>query len=248
MIPGADRARAVPGHRARDPVGAGRAQACLERSRSSPSATSSGGNIRYPPLGMVTANELHVPVSEPLRTYTHFSHVALRRHRSQFLGARLAGKTDLIPNRVNHMWIDPHRTGLYVGQCAQYCGTQHAKMLLRVYVDSSRRVRPMGRSSRSSRRSQDRAAAQGPAGFRNHGLRQLPHRFGNAGGRALRSRPHSSDEPRHHRRGRRAEYPRESARLDSESRLDQAGFADAGHAVERSGSGRSHCAISRPSK
>jgi len=48
----------------------------------------------------------------------------------------LAGKTDLIPNRANHMWIDPHKTGLYVGQCAQYCGVQHAKMLLRVYVDS----------------------------------------------------------------------------------------------------------------
>jgi cytochrome c oxidase subunit 2 len=32
------------------------------------------------------------------------------------------------------MWIDPHEIGLYLGQCAQYCGTQHAKMLLRVYV------------------------------------------------------------------------------------------------------------------
>jgi cytochrome c oxidase subunit II len=34
------------------------------------------------------------------------------------------------------MWMDPHSTGMYIGQCAQYCGTQHAKMLLRVYVDS----------------------------------------------------------------------------------------------------------------
>jgi cytochrome c oxidase subunit 2 len=32
------------------------------------------------------------------------------------------------------MWIDPHEAGVYLGQCAQYCGTQHAKMLLRVYV------------------------------------------------------------------------------------------------------------------
>ena len=32
------------------------------------------------------------------------------------------------------MWIDPHQAGIYLGQCAQYCGTQHAKMLLRVYV------------------------------------------------------------------------------------------------------------------
>jgi cytochrome c oxidase subunit 2 len=34
------------------------------------------------------------------------------------------------------MWIDPQEAGLYLGQCAQYCGTQHAKMLLRVYADS----------------------------------------------------------------------------------------------------------------
>jgi cytochrome c oxidase subunit 2 len=34
------------------------------------------------------------------------------------------------------MWIDPQAPGLYLGQCAQYCGTQHAKMLLRVYAQS----------------------------------------------------------------------------------------------------------------
>jgi hypothetical protein len=34
------------------------------------------------------------------------------------------------------MWMDPHRTGSFLGQCAQYCETQHAKMLLRVSVDS----------------------------------------------------------------------------------------------------------------
>ena len=41
---------------------------------------------------------------------------------------------DLIPNHVNQMWIEPEKPGLYLGQCAEYCGTQHAKMLLRVYV------------------------------------------------------------------------------------------------------------------
>jgi cytochrome c oxidase subunit 2 len=34
------------------------------------------------------------------------------------------------------MWIDPHETGVYLGQCAQYCGVQHAKMMLRVYVQT----------------------------------------------------------------------------------------------------------------
>ena len=35
---------------------------------------------------------------------------------------------------LDRMWVEPTQTGLYLGQCAQYCGTQHAKMLLRVYV------------------------------------------------------------------------------------------------------------------
>jgi cytochrome c oxidase subunit 2 len=49
---------------------------------------------------------------------------------------QLAGKMDVIPNRVNVMWIDPESPGLYLGQCAQYCGVQHAKMLIRVYGQS----------------------------------------------------------------------------------------------------------------
>jgi cytochrome c oxidase subunit 2 len=48
----------------------------------------------------------------------------------------LAGKTDLIPGKTNQMWFQTTWPGLYVGQCAEYCGTQHANMLLRVYVDS----------------------------------------------------------------------------------------------------------------
>jgi cytochrome c oxidase subunit 2 len=50
---------------------------------------------------------------------------------------RLAGKTDLIPGRTNSMWFQTDRPGLFVGQCAEYCGTQHANMLLRVVVEPS---------------------------------------------------------------------------------------------------------------
>ena len=92
--------------------------------------------FRYPALGVVTANELHVPVSNPSHPTPTFITLISADTDHSFWVPRLAGKTDLIPNRVNHMWIDPHQTGLYLGQCAQYCGTQHAKMLLRVYVDS----------------------------------------------------------------------------------------------------------------
>jgi cytochrome c oxidase subunit 2 len=92
--------------------------------------------LRYPKQGIVTANELHVPVSDPSRPEPTFLTLLSADTDHSFWVPRLAGKTDLIPNRVNHAWIDPHETGLFLGQCAQYCGVEHAKILLRVYVDS----------------------------------------------------------------------------------------------------------------
>jgi cytochrome c oxidase subunit II len=92
--------------------------------------------FRYPRLGVVTANELHIPVSDPSHPTPTFLKLLSADTDHSFWIPQLAGKTDLIPNRVNETWLDPHETGLFLGQCAQYCGTQHAKMLLRVYVDS----------------------------------------------------------------------------------------------------------------
>jgi cytochrome c oxidase subunit 2 len=91
---------------------------------------------RYPGLNIVTANELHVPISDPAHPTPTFLTLLSADTDHSFWVPRLGGKTDLIPNHPNHMWIDPHETGLFLGQCAQYCGTQHAKMLLRVYVHS----------------------------------------------------------------------------------------------------------------
>jgi cytochrome c oxidase subunit II len=93
--------------------------------------------FRYPHLGVVTANELHVPVSAASHATPTFLTLLSADTDHSFWVPQLAGKTDLIPNRVNRMWMDPYQTGIFLGQCAQYCGTQHAKMLLRVYVDSS---------------------------------------------------------------------------------------------------------------
>jgi len=91
---------------------------------------------RYPGLKVVTANELHLPVSDPAHPTPTFITLLSADTDHSFWVPRLAGKTDLIPNHPNTMWFDPQQTGLYLGQCAQYCGTQHAKMLLRVYVQS----------------------------------------------------------------------------------------------------------------
>ena len=92
--------------------------------------------FRYPALGIVTANELHIPVSDPAHPTPTFLKLLSSDTDHSFWIPQLAGKTDLIPNHPNGTWLDPHDTGLFLGQCAQYCGTQHAKMLLRVYVDS----------------------------------------------------------------------------------------------------------------
>src|SRR5258707_9270140 len=87
---------------------------------------------RYPKLGIVTANELHIPVSDPAHPTPTFMKLMSADTDHSFWVPELGGKTDLIPNRGNEMWMDPPRPGIYLGQCAQYCGTQHAKMLLRV--------------------------------------------------------------------------------------------------------------------
>jgi cytochrome c oxidase subunit 2 len=92
--------------------------------------------FRYPGLGIVTANELHIPVSDPAHPTPTFLKLLSADTDHSFWIPQLAGKTDLIPNRLNEMWMDPNSTGVYIGQCAQYCGTQHGKMLLRVSVDS----------------------------------------------------------------------------------------------------------------
>ena len=92
--------------------------------------------FRYPKLGIVTANELHVPVSDPRNPTPTYLEMSSADTVHSFWVPQLAGKMDLIPNRVNVMWIDPEAAGVYLGQCAQYCGTQHAKMLLRIYGQS----------------------------------------------------------------------------------------------------------------
>ena len=90
--------------------------------------------FQYPDLGIVTANELHVPLSDPQHPTPTFLELESADVAHSFWVPRLAGKTDLIPNKKNSMWIDPREPGTYLGQCAEYCGTEHALMLLRVVV------------------------------------------------------------------------------------------------------------------
>jgi cytochrome c oxidase subunit 2 len=92
--------------------------------------------IRYEDLGIVTANELHVLVSTKAKPAVTFLKLESADVAHSFWVPQLSGKTDLIPNRTNTMWIDPRQEGTFLGNCAEYCGMQHANMLLRVIVQS----------------------------------------------------------------------------------------------------------------
>jgi cytochrome c oxidase subunit II len=87
-------------------------------------------------LGFVAANELHIPASDDTVDRPVYLTLKSADVCHSFWVPRLAGKTDLIPGRVNSMWFQTKEKGLFVGQCAEYCGTQHANMLLRVVVDA----------------------------------------------------------------------------------------------------------------
>jgi cytochrome c oxidase subunit II len=81
--------------------------------------------VRYPDEGIVTANEIHIPVGEPVRLKLLAADVI----HSLWI-PNLQGKTDMIPGVTNWMWIQADRPGTYRGQCAEYCGVQHALMAL----------------------------------------------------------------------------------------------------------------------
>jgi len=92
--------------------------------------------IHYPELGIITANELHIPLSNRDPEKSTPTHIELQSADviHSFWVPQLGGKVDLIPNLTNEIWLDPYKTGVYFGNCAEYCGTQHANMMLRVIV------------------------------------------------------------------------------------------------------------------
>jgi cytochrome c oxidase subunit 2 len=116
--------------------------------------------FRYPKYGVITANELHIPVSTGSGSGATFLRLTSADVNHSFWIPRLAGKTDLIANQVNSMWMDPQKPGLYLGQCAQFCGSQHALMLLRVYVDTPEQFDTWIKAQQQPGR-QDSAAAAG---------------------------------------------------------------------------------------
>jgi cytochrome c oxidase subunit 2 len=88
--------------------------------------------FRYPGLEIVTANELHLPAGRPVVLRLEGPDVI-----HSFWVPHLGGKRDVVPGRLNHITLTPERPGAFWGQCAEFCGTSHANMGMRVIVQSA---------------------------------------------------------------------------------------------------------------
>jgi cytochrome c oxidase subunit 2 len=85
-----------------------------------------------PSLRVTTANELHLPVGRPVTLLLRSNDVI-----HSFWVPNLHGKMDLVPGRLNTTWFRADRPGVYRGQCAEFCGLQHAHMALTITVESA---------------------------------------------------------------------------------------------------------------
>ncbi len=88
--------------------------------------------VHYPEAGVVTANELHLPVNVPVDIHLTSSDVI-----HSFWVPSLAGKLDALPGRTNVLRLEASRTGSFRGQCAEFCGRLHAHMAIEVEVHSA---------------------------------------------------------------------------------------------------------------
>ncbi|MFA5016664.1 MAG: c-type cytochrome, partial [Methylobacter sp.] len=84
-----------------------------------------------PTRSFVTANEIHIPVGQPVLVKLKSADVI-----HAFWVPVLAGKTQMIPGLANQQWIQADVEGVYGGQCTQYCGVQHAHMGLEIVAQS----------------------------------------------------------------------------------------------------------------
>jgi cytochrome c oxidase subunit 2 len=87
--------------------------------------------VRYPGTGVVTANEIHIPRGTPIDFHLTSDNVI-----HSFWVPQLAGKMDTIPGQPNDLEFTANTVGRYRGQCAEFCGLQHAHMGVEVVVDT----------------------------------------------------------------------------------------------------------------
>ena len=99
--------------------------------------------VRYPGKGVVTANELHIPVGNRVLAVVTTADVI-----HSFWVPQLNRKIDMVPGHPGQVLLDAERAGVYRGQCAEFCGLQHAHMSLLVYADPPAKFRAWLRAQR----------------------------------------------------------------------------------------------------
>ena len=117
--------------------------------------------VRYedarPDRILTSANEIHVPAGEPIRLVLSSTDVI-----HSFWVPNLAGKLDLIPGHENVLSFVAAEPGTYRGQCAEFCGAQHAHMSIVVVAEPRRGVRGMARPTTAARAPRRRPASRWP--------------------------------------------------------------------------------------
>jgi cytochrome c oxidase subunit 2 len=116
---------------------------------------------QYPSSGAVTANEIHIPVGKPLSVRLDSQDVL-----HEFWVPELARKMSTVPGQPNHIWLQADKPGLYIGQCSEFCGTQHAWMRILVVADEPSKFEEWERAQlQPSQAATTDAAAKGLAVF-----------------------------------------------------------------------------------
>lgn len=111
-----------------------------------------------------TANEIHIPVGKSVR-FTLYSPDVIH----SFWAPALGGKTDVIPGQTNVTWLKAQHVGSYRGQCAEYCGKQHAHMAFAVIADKPQVFADwLAAQAKPAAAPQGEAAQEGQAVFLRH--------------------------------------------------------------------------------
>jgi len=90
--------------------------------------------VEYPGTGVTTANEIHIPIDTRINLVATTADVI-----HSFWVPALNRKIDMIPGRRNRILLESNQTGVFRGQCSQFCGFQHAHMAMRVFAQTPAR-------------------------------------------------------------------------------------------------------------
>jgi cytochrome c oxidase subunit 2 len=126
--------------------------------------------VDYPGSGVITANEIHIPTGKPLSVRLESKDVL-----HEFWVPELTRKMTNVPGQPNHIWLQADKPGTYIGQCSEFCGTQHAWMRILVVADEPSKFENGNVRSLQPGQYPDRmmTSARGLALFQDINLHQL---------------------------------------------------------------------------